>query len=75
MWKAILSNKGALPLLWQFNKGHPNLLEASVDDSPTNQVPAGWVRKPFFSREGANIDLRTEDDQQVTVDGLSLIHI
>ena len=27
-WKAILSNKGILPLLWQMFPGHPNLLPA-----------------------------------------------
>lgn len=69
MWKAILSNKGALPLLWEFNKGHPNLLETFIDPDPCKAVPAGWVRKPFFSREGANIDLHTADSQVVKVDG------
>jgi glutathionylspermidine synthase len=69
MWKAILSNKGALPLLWEFNKGHPNLLESFVDSDPSKSVQAGWVRKPFYSREGANIELHTVDAQQVKVDG------
>lgn len=69
MWKAILSNKGALPLLWELNKGHPNLLESFVDINPAKAVSAGWVRKPFFSREGANIELHTADAQQVKVDG------
>jgi len=32
-------------------------------------VPKGWVRKPFFSREGANIEIRTGDDQVVAEDG------
>ncbi|WP_108887487.1 glutathionylspermidine synthase family protein [Pseudoprimorskyibacter insulae] len=27
-WKAILSNKGLLPVLWQMFEGHPNLLPA-----------------------------------------------
>lgn len=27
-WKAILSNKGLLPLLWEMFEGHPNLLPA-----------------------------------------------
>ncbi|HCE7248416.1 TPA: glutathionylspermidine synthase family protein, partial [Pseudomonas aeruginosa] len=54
-WKAILSNKAALALLWEYNKGHPNLLPTYFDKEPQRSVPAGWVRKPFFSREGANI--------------------
>ncbi|WEK07005.1 MAG: glutathionylspermidine synthase family protein [Candidatus Pseudomonas colombiensis] len=68
-WKAILSNKGILPLLWEFHKGHPNLLETHLDTHPSRAVPKGWVRKPFFSREGANIELRTEDDLLVKEDG------
>ena len=31
-WKAILSNKGILPLLWAMFPGHPNLLPAYFDD-------------------------------------------
>ncbi|WP_162234131.1 glutathionylspermidine synthase family protein, partial [Pseudomonas coronafaciens] len=68
-WKAILSNKGILPLLWQFNEGHPNLLPSSVDLDATKPVPKGWVRKPYFSREGANIEMRTPGDQVIAVDG------
>jgi len=68
-WKAIISNKGILPLLWEFNQGHPNLLESYLDPHPNSAVPKGWVRKPFFSREGANIELRTADDQVVKEDG------
>lgn len=68
-WKAILSNKGVLPLLWERHKGHPNLLESYLDKEPAKAVPNGWVRKPYFSREGANIELRTEDGQVVIEDG------
>nr|WP_285817688.1 glutathionylspermidine synthase family protein [Echinimonas agarilytica] len=54
MWKAILSNKGILPLLWQRHQGHPNLLPAwFADDSP--EVSVDCVKKPLFGREGANI--------------------
>lgn len=68
-WKAILSNKGILPMLWEAHKGHPNLLESHLDANPRSAVPKGWVRKPYFSREGANIELRTADDQLHVVDG------
>jgi glutathionylspermidine synthase len=68
-WKAILSNKGILPLLWEFNKGHPNLLPAHVDQDPRKPLPKGWVRKPYFSREGANIEMRTPGDELIAVDG------
>lgn len=53
--------KGLLPLLWAFNQGHPNLLASHLDTDPGKAVPKGWVRKPFFSREGANIELQTAD--------------
>lgn len=68
-WKAILSNKGVLPLLWEWHRGHPNLLEAHVDPGPQRTLPKGWVRKPYFSREGANVELHTLDDQWVRQDG------
>jgi glutathionylspermidine synthase len=55
-WKAILSNKGMLPLLWQMFPGHPNLLPAFFDDDPAaSQLGTSFVRKPIYSREGANV--------------------
>ncbi|MDV7143874.1 glutathionylspermidine synthase family protein [Tropicimonas sp. TH_r6] len=30
-WKAVLSNKGLLPVLWEMFEGHPNLLPAFFD--------------------------------------------
>lgn len=68
-WKAILSNKGVLPLLWQRHEGHPNLLPALFDDAPGQALDAGWVRKPLFSREGANIELVTADGERLRSDG------
>lgn len=68
-WKSIISNKGILALLWEFHEGHPNLLPAFVDREPQRPVPAGWVRKPYFSREGANIELRTREGEFVAEDG------
>lgn len=58
-WKAILSNKAILPLLWERHRGHPNLLPAAFEGTPLAaeiQLSA-HVRKPFFSREGADITL------------------
>ncbi|TBR36708.1 MULTISPECIES: glutathionylspermidine synthase family protein [Dyella] len=66
-WKAILSNKGILPLLWQKHPEHPNLLPAFFDDG--SRLPAGWVRKPVFSREGANIAMHLPDGEQVSTPG------
>lgn len=68
LWKLVLSNKGALALLWQRHEGHPNLLPAYMDAGNT-PLAAGWVRKPFFSREGANVELHAADGRQLHVTG------
>lgn len=68
-WKAILSNKGILPILWEMAPNHPNLLPSYVDTAPNSPVPAGWVRKPYLSREGANVALRTKEGVCVTAEG------
>lgn len=57
IWKMVLSNKGILPILWELNPGHPNLLEAYPDAPGTLNE---YVRKPLLSREGANIRLKTK---------------
>ena len=63
-WKAILSNKGLLPLLWEMAPGHPNLLPAVFDNEAeahpqiAEQVGRSFVRKPLYSREGANIEIQ-----------------
>ncbi|CDL84034.1 conserved hypothetical protein [Xenorhabdus szentirmaii DSM 16338] len=67
IWKTILSNKGILPLLWRWHRGHPNLLPAyfaSEVDNPgwrlEEEMGSAWqgfVCKPMFSREGANITM------------------
>ncbi len=57
-WKAVLSNKGILPLLWARHEGHPNLLPAFFDDDPAGaSLGDSYARKPLFSREGANVEL------------------
>ena len=53
-WKMILSNKGILPILWDLSPGHPNLLPASF--AP---LSGPCVKKPIFSREGANVAIQT----------------
>src|SRR5215471_3390396 len=60
-WKAVLSNKGILPLLWEMFPGHPNLLPAYFEDDPrAAELGASFVRKPLYSREGANVALISE---------------
>ncbi|SNX71142.1 glutathionylspermidine synthase [Cereibacter ovatus] len=77
-WKAVVSNKGLLPVLWQMFEGHPNLLpaffETDVADALSgrggpaaavadafgrvaDQLAAGHVVKPLFSREGASVSI------------------
>ena len=56
-WKSVLSNKGLLALLWERFEGHPNLLPAYFeDDARAGDVGRDYVRKPIYSREGANIE-------------------
>jgi len=56
-WKAILSNKALLPMLWQMFPGHPNLLPAYFEDDPAVAELRSYVKKPIFAREGANVDI------------------
>jgi glutathionylspermidine synthase len=60
-WKAVLSNKGLLPLLWESFEGHPNLLPAYFEgDAKAEALAGGYVRKPLLSRQGANIEIVRE---------------
>ncbi|MEI4490394.1 glutathionylspermidine synthase family protein [Mameliella alba] len=58
-WKALLSNKGVLPVLWQMFEGHPNLLpaffEADIADAleGTGSPSAGAAQA--FSRAEADL--------------------
>ncbi len=52
-WKALLSNKAILPVLWELNPGHPNLLPSSFEP-PTH---GNYIKKPILGREGANIQV------------------
>jgi glutathionylspermidine synthase len=57
-WKAVVSNKGLLACLWEMEPGHPNLLPAFFEGDPRcDTLSARRVRKPLYSREGANITL------------------
>jgi glutathionylspermidine synthase len=69
-WKAILSNKGILPLLWEMFPDHPNLLPAYFEDDPNAaRLGASFVRKPLYSREGANVTLISEGVTVVEQEG------
>lgn len=58
-WKMILSNKGILPILWELYPNHPNLLAAYT--APDNLE--WYVKKPLYSREGANITIVTGTEE------------
>lgn len=68
-WKMLLSNKGILPLLWQRYPDHPNLLPAFFETAESAPLTAGWVRKPLFSREGANVELITSSGEKISAAG------
>lgn len=55
-WKAILSNKALLPLLWKIFPNHPNLLPSYFEDEK-HLATVDLIRKPIFSREGANVQI------------------
>jgi len=64
-WKSVLSNKALLPMLWKKFTDHPNLLPAYfADDIPHDTSVTKWIKKPLFSREGANISLLENGQEQ-----------
>lgn len=69
-WKAILSNKGMLALLWEMFEGHPNLLPAYFEGDPGAEALAGtYVRKPLLGRQGANIQMYRDGALQLASEG------
>lgn len=52
-WKQVLSNKAIWALLWEKHTGHPNLLPTYFQ--PGKLAGQAFVKKPFLSREGANV--------------------
>lgn len=57
LWKSILSNKALLPMLWKLFPNHPNLLPSYFEDELHLAKEQKLVKKPLFSREGANISV------------------
>lgn len=68
-WKLLLSNKGILPLLWEKYPRHPNLLPACFETASSSALEPGWVRKPLFSREGANVEMLTAQREKLSSPG------
>ena len=57
LWKSILSNKALMPMLCKMFPGHPNLLASFFEDELQLANETKLVKKPIFSREGANISV------------------
>ena len=57
LWKTLLSNKGLLAVLWDMFPNHPNLLPAYFAQNAPLSSAEKWIKKPLFSREGANISM------------------
>lgn len=69
-WKSILSNKALLPMLWRQFPDHPNLLPAFFEDELGRAGDRdALVKKPIFSREGANISLVRGKEVSALSDG------
>lgn len=66
LWKLLLSNKGILPILWELYPNHPLLLEAHFD-APGSM--GSYVRKPIYSREGANVTIVQPNAAPIATDG------
>lgn len=56
-WKAILSNKALLPMLWKLFPNHPNLLPTYFEDELSGSTLKNYVKKPIFAREGSNVSI------------------
>ncbi|MEX3314099.1 glutathionylspermidine synthase family protein [Sulfitobacter sp. PS-8MA] len=58
-WKALLSNKGLLPVLWQMFEGHPNLLpaffEAEIGEALAGRGAASGRAAAAFDRDAATL--------------------
>lgn len=56
-WKMVLSNKGLMAVMWELAPGHPNLLPTFFEDG---HLQDEYVRKPLYSREGANVSIHSK---------------
>lgn len=69
-WKSIISNKALLPLLWKMFPRHPNLLPSFFEDELVAAGDFGaMVKKPIFSREGANISVINNQSEVIESSG------
>lgn len=64
-WKMLLSNKALLPILWELFPDNLYLLPAFFE-APSS---GSFVKKPFLSREGANIKIVQGGETTAETDG------
>ena len=53
LWKALMSNKAMLPILYEMFPNSPYILPAYREEKKLRS----YCKKPIFSREGANVEL------------------
>ena len=68
-WKTVLSNKALLPLLWKMFPNHPNLLPSFFEEDLQKSDELTLVKKPIYSREGANVSIIKGDQVLLHADG------
>lgn len=64
-WKAILSNKAILPILWELFPDSPYLVEARFEPLASGD----FVQKPILGREGANVQFFERGQLLLKTDG------
>lgn len=64
-WKMIMSNKAILAILWKLYPNHKLLLECYFEKYHLTD----YVKKPFLSREGANIEMVENNQLMESTEG------
>jgi glutathionylspermidine synthase len=65
VWKMLLSNKAILAILWELFPRCPYLIPTHFDDHGMLE----YVKKPFLSREGQNIEIHTGGSNDIINNG------
>lgn len=69
IWKSVLSNKALMPMLWKMYPNHPNLLPSFFEDELHLATDHKLIKKPIFSREGANVSVIEDGETLFSADG------
>jgi glutathionylspermidine synthase len=67
MWKQVVSNKGALAMMWALYKDHeeysqfllPTFFESDMSPEATQVMMGTYVRKPLYGMEGVGISIHS----------------